>query len=277
MPNQCRPIVLGLSAIQVCILPCPRPPHLRRILQAYQDLCLQHRTFRERSENADAAAEITLQPWHAFRPDGVILFSDILTPLTAMDIPFDVLPGRGPVIDRPVRTYADIEAITSLDAPEKTPFVGEALTMVAETVGSEAAVLGFAGAPYTLASYIVEGRNSKSYSTLKRMVFWEPKLLHTLLDRLVDNVVAYLRYQADNGAQARAPSPPAHPPLRPGTHALQQAHIQSTPHPRHACAIATPLHASPPLPCQHARQHTLSTYPECERNRASPVSLPRGS
>lgn len=130
-----------------------------------------------------------------------------------MGISFDVLPGRGPVIDNPVRTYADVDAITTLDAPGKTPFIGEALASVAHTVGSEAAVLGFAGAPYTLASYIVEGRNSKSYSTLKRMVFWEPKLLHALLDRLVENVVAYVRYQADNGAQVRAP-PPSHIPIQ---------------------------------------------------------------
>lgn len=176
-------------------------------------MCLKHKTFRERSENAEAAAEITLQPWHAFRPDGVILFSDILTPLTAMGIPFDVLPARGPVIDSPVRTYAGVEAIAALDAAGKTPFVGEALATVARTVGNDAAVLGFAGAPYTLASYIVEGRSSKSYSTLKRMVFWEPALLHALLDRLVDNVVGYVRYQADHGAQARPLHPhPACPP-----------------------------------------------------------------
>lgn len=75
-----------------------------RYMKVYQDMCKVHKTFRERSENADLAVEVSLQPWRAFQPDGVILFSDILTPITGMNIPFDILASKGPVIFDPIRT-----------------------------------------------------------------------------------------------------------------------------------------------------------------------------
>jgi uroporphyrinogen decarboxylase len=75
-----------------------------RYMKVYQDLCKKHTTFRERSENVDVAVEVSLQPWRAFQPDGVILFSDILTPIAGMNIPFDITAGKGPVIFDPIRT-----------------------------------------------------------------------------------------------------------------------------------------------------------------------------
>jgi uroporphyrinogen decarboxylase len=84
-----------------------------------------------------------------------------------------------------------------------TPYVGEALRRVSEAVGNEAAVLGFAGAPFTLASYIVEGGSSRNYAILKKMAFSDPTVLHALLDKLTVNITDYCRYQADNGAQVR--------------------------------------------------------------------------
>ena len=83
-----------------------KPTHPRLRAQVYQDLCKTHKTFRERSENVDVAVEVSLQPWRAFQPDGVILFSDILTPITGMNIPFDIVAGKGPVIFDPIRTAA---------------------------------------------------------------------------------------------------------------------------------------------------------------------------
>ena len=80
-------------------------------MKVYRDLCQKHPTFRERSENVDLSVEISLQPWRAFQPDGVILFSDILTPLTGMNIPFDILQGKGPVIHNPIRTLQDVDAV----------------------------------------------------------------------------------------------------------------------------------------------------------------------
>jgi len=172
-----------------------------RYMKVYQDLCKKHTTFRERSENVDLAVEISLQPWHAFKPDGVILFSDILTPLTGMNIPFDITAGKGPVIADPIRTMEQVQQVTKLNAEEACPFVGESLRILRQEVGNEAAVLGFVGAPFTLATYIVEGGSSKNFAAIKRLAFGEPAVLHALLDKLADNVADYVRYQADAGAQ----------------------------------------------------------------------------
>ena len=105
---------------------CTRP----RCVQVYQELCQVHKTFRDRSENVDVSVEVTLQPWHAFKPDGVVLFSDILTPLTGMGIPFDIVTGKGPIIESPIRTLEAVESVKPLDAEGATPYVGGALRQV---------------------------------------------------------------------------------------------------------------------------------------------------
>ncbi|GAX82879.1 hypothetical protein CEUSTIGMA_g10305.t1 [Chlamydomonas eustigma] len=170
-----------------------------RYMKVYQELCQKHPTFRERSERVDLSVEITLQPWRAFKPDGVVLFSDILTPLQGMNIGFD-FNHKGPVITDPIRTLEQVKRVTRLNAAESVPFVGEALRQVAEAVGDSAAVLGFVGAPFTLATYIVEGGTSKNFDNIKRMAFTTPDMLHLLLDKLADNIADYCRYQADHGA-----------------------------------------------------------------------------
>lgn len=96
--------------------PVDRPPvwmmrQAGRYMKVYQELCKKHKTFRERSENVDIAVEVSLQPWRAFRPDGVILFSDILTPIAGMNIPFDIVAGKGPVIFDPIRTMKQVIAL----------------------------------------------------------------------------------------------------------------------------------------------------------------------
>ena len=172
-----------------------------RYMKIYQDLCKKHPTFRERSETVDLAVEISLQPWDAFKPDGVILFSDILTPLSGMNIPFDIVKGTGPIIMNPVRSMEDVKAITPLEPEESMPFVGESLGLLRKAVGNDAAVLGFVGAPFTLASYIVEGGTSSHYKVIKKMAFDEPEIYHALLDSITDSVITYVKYQADSGAQ----------------------------------------------------------------------------
>lgn len=172
-----------------------------RYMKVYQDLCKQHPTFRERSENTDLSVEITLQPWYAFKPDGVVLFSDILTPLPGMNIPFDIVKGKGPIIADPIRTMEQVNAMTPLDGEASVPFVGESLRQVKQAVGNESTVLGFVGAPFTLASYIVEGGSSKKYTHIKQLAFQSPEILHALLGKLADNIADYARYQADNGAE----------------------------------------------------------------------------
>eukprot|EP00898_Chlorokybus_atmophyticus_P006648 jgi/Chlat1/6985/Chrsp56S06682 len=173
-----------------------------RYMKVYQELCEKYPTFRERSETVDLSVEISLQPWRAFKPDGVILFSDILTPLTGMNIPFDILKGSGPVIHQPVRTREDVDRVRTLDPEADLAYVGETLRALRAEVGNDSAVLGFVGAPWTLASYIVEGASSKDYLTIKRLAYENPHVLHALLDKLAESVEIYIRYQADNGAQA---------------------------------------------------------------------------
>ncbi|NEP56358.1 MAG: uroporphyrinogen decarboxylase [Symploca sp. SIO2G7] len=171
-----------------------------RYMKVYRDLRDKYPSFRERSENADIAIEISLQPWEAFRPDGVIMFSDILTPLPAMGIPFDIKESKGPVIDPPIRTQAQIDQLHPIEL-DQLPFIRKILKALREEVGNNATVLGFVGAPWTLAAYIVEGKTSKNYSNIKRMAFSEPAMLHQFLGKIADEIAVYVRYQIESGAQ----------------------------------------------------------------------------
>ena len=172
-----------------------------RYMQVYRDLRDRHPSFRDRSENPDLSYEISMQPFRAFEPDGVILFSDILTPLPGMGINFDIIESKGPIIQDPIRTLNQINDLKSLNPQESLPFVGEVLGRLRESVENKAAVLGFVGAPWTLAAYVVEGKSSKNYSIIKAMAFQEPDLLHKLLDHFAKSIANYLKYQIDSGAQ----------------------------------------------------------------------------
>jgi uroporphyrinogen decarboxylase len=172
-----------------------------RYMKVYRDLRDRHPSFRERSENPDLSYEISMQPFEAFKPDGVILFSDILTPLPGMGIDFDIVESKGPIIQNPIRDINQVNALNHLEPQESMPFVGEVLGRLRSSVGNQAAVLGFVGAPWTLAAYVVEGKSSKNYAVIKAMAFQEPELLHQLLNHFAESIARYLRYQIDSGAQ----------------------------------------------------------------------------
>lgn len=172
-----------------------------RYMKTYRDLCEKYPSFRERSENVALSNEISLQPWKKFQPDGVILFSDILTPLTGMNIPFDIIKGKGPIIHKPIRCAVDVVEVRDLIPEEAVPYVGETLRALKAEVGNAAAILGFVGAPFTLASYIVEGGSSKNYTHIKRLAFGSPEVLHSLLQKIASSITRYIRYQADHEAQ----------------------------------------------------------------------------
>ena len=171
-----------------------------RYMKAYRDLRDKYPSFRDRSEIPEIAIEVSLQPWKAFQPDGVILFSDILTPLPGLGIDFDIIESKGPIIDPPIRSQEQLDKLHPLDL-DKLSFVGEVLQALRKEVGNQAAVLGFVGAPWTLAAYAIEGKSSKNYSIIKGMAFSEPALLHQFLGILADQIAVYVRYQIDNGAQ----------------------------------------------------------------------------
>ena len=172
-----------------------------RYMKEYRDLRDRYPSFRDRSEKPEIAVEISLQPWRAFRPDGVILFSDILTPLPGIGIPFDIIESKGPIIEPAIRSQAQIDQLHPIEPEESMPFIRTILKTLRQEVGNEATVLGFVGAPWTLAAYAVEGKSSKDYSIIKGMAFTEPAMLHQLLSKLADAIAAYACYQIDSGAQ----------------------------------------------------------------------------
>lgn len=172
-----------------------------RYMKEYRDLRQKYPSFRERSENVDLALEISLQPFRAFQPDGVILFSDILTPLPGLGIPFDIIESKGPIIDPPIRSAEQVKNLLPFNPAECVPFVGEILQTLRKEVGNKATVLGFVGAPWTLAAYAIEGKSSKDYTIIKSMAFSESAILHELLGKIADAIAVYVRYQIDAGAQ----------------------------------------------------------------------------
>lgn len=172
-----------------------------RYMKAYRDLREKYPSFRQRSEIPEVAIEVSLQPWKAFQPDGVILFSDIVTPLPGIGIDMDVAEGKGPVIENPIRTQEQVDKLYPLQPDESLPFIKTILQALRSEVGNKSTVLGFVGAPWTLAAYAVEGKGSKTYSIIKNMAFSEPAILHQLLAKLSDSIATYVRYQIDCGAQ----------------------------------------------------------------------------
>ncbi|TKW15468.1 hypothetical protein SEVIR_5G238600v4 [Setaria viridis] len=183
----------------------PRPPawmmrQAGRYMAEYQALAKRHPSFRERSENTDLIVEITLQPWRAFAPDGVILFSDILTPLPAIGVPFDISDSKGPVIQSPVRSEDQVKQLVPIDL-DKLHFVGESLRLLRNEIDGKAALLGFVGAPWTIATYVVEGGMTNTYTNIKSMCHTAPNVLRGLLSHLAQAISDYIIYQVNSGAQ----------------------------------------------------------------------------
>jgi uroporphyrinogen decarboxylase len=158
-------------------------------------------SFLEACRDVERAVEISLQPLRLVGTEAVILFSDIFVPVLGMGVELDFRPG--PVIAKPVRALADVEALAVPDPRTSVPYVFEILRRLRATLADEAVpLLGFAGAPFTLAAYLVEGRGSKDFGALKRMMYREPALLRALLERLTEMTVGYLNAQIEAGAQA---------------------------------------------------------------------------
>jgi uroporphyrinogen decarboxylase len=147
------------------------------------------------------SAEITLQPVRRYGVDAAILFSDIVVPAHAIGFGVDVTPGLGPVVSEPFRSAADLDRLRPYEPDVDAPYVTETVrTVVAELGGTP--LIGFAGAPFTVASYLIEGRPSRTYGFTKAMMHAEPDLWRELLDRLADMAIASLRAQIDAGASA---------------------------------------------------------------------------
>ncbi len=149
---------------------------------------------------ADLVTEITLQPVRRYAVDAAIFFSDIVLPLKAIGVDLDIVAGVGPVVARPVRTLEDVAAIPDL-TPEHVPYVTEAIRQLVAELGPTP-LIGFAGAPFTVASYLVEGGPSKDHAKTKAMMFGAPDVWDALLSKIAAVSTAYLRVQVEAGASA---------------------------------------------------------------------------
>ena len=168
----------------------------------------EYRQMRERYgllemfKTPELAAEVTLQPVRALGVDAAIVFADILLPLEAMGIELEFAPGEGPVIHNPVRTRADAEALRVPDPEAELQFVLETLRMVRAELDAGTALIGFAGAPFTLASYMIEGGSSHSYVATKSLMYSDPGTWEILMSKLAEMLTGYVLAQAAAGAQA---------------------------------------------------------------------------
>jgi uroporphyrinogen decarboxylase len=170
-----------------------------RSLPEYRALRAKN-TMMQACFDAELITEITLQPVRRHGVDAAILFSDIVVPLRASGIELDIVPDVGPVIDHPVRSMADVKAMKPLEPQQVAP-VAEAVSMLVSELG-DVALIGFAGAPFTLASYLVEGGPSRHHERTKAMMLGEPDTWHALMTTLTDVTIAFLQAQVTAGVDA---------------------------------------------------------------------------
>lgn len=170
-----------------------------RYMAEYRAIRAQH-SMLDVINTPELAAEVTLQPIKAFGFDAAIIFADILPPLIGMGLNLEFVKGEGPVIYNPLDSGADIAALQTPPAAETMPATLEAIKLVTAELGEKTPLIGFAGAPFTLASYAIEGGGSKVYAKAKALMYREPKAWHELMDKLVTVQVDYLLEQAKAGA-----------------------------------------------------------------------------
>ena len=167
----------------------------------------EYRKLRERygilelAKDPELCAEVTLMPVRELGVDAAVMFADIMLPLEPMGVALRIEPEVGPIIDSPIRSPADVSALGTFE-PGGVAFTLDAIRLVRQALERRVGVIGFSGAPFTLACYLIEGKPSRDYATAKAFMFREPLAWHDLMDRLTTMVVAYLRAQVDAGADA---------------------------------------------------------------------------
>jgi uroporphyrinogen decarboxylase len=155
--------------------------------------------FLEMCRRPELAAEVTVTAVERLKVDAAIIFADILLPLIPMEVGLHYETGDGPVIDRPIRTAADLEKIPAVDVAALS-FVGESIKLVHSAIGATTPLIGFAGAPFTLASYLIEGGGSRQYQTTKTFMYTQPETWHRLMEMLARVTADYLQMQIAAGA-----------------------------------------------------------------------------
>ena len=187
--------------------PTPRRPiwlmrQAGRYLPEYRATRKRAGNFLAMCTNPEIACEVTLQPIDRYPLDAAILFSDILTIPHAMRLGLEFEAGEGPKFERPVRSAADVDALPIPDPGHELKYVIDAVALIRRELAGRVPLIGFAGSPWTVATYVVEGGGSKVFATIKRMMYEDPLLLHRLLDKLTRATILYLNAQIAAGAQA---------------------------------------------------------------------------
>jgi uroporphyrinogen decarboxylase len=170
-----------------------------RSLPEYRELRKRHSLF-EVCRQPDLCAEVTLQPVRAHGVDAAVLFADIMLPVLGMGIDVELVEGVGPVIGQPIQSLADVERLTVPDPGESVPFVLEAVRLVREELSARDAVIGFAGGPFTVAGYLIEGKPTREFAKTKACMYGQPDVWHGLMDKLADTFAPYLAAQVRAGA-----------------------------------------------------------------------------
>ena len=172
-----------------------------RYLPEYLATRAQAGNFMNLCQTPELACEVTLQPLRRYDLDAAIIFSDILTIPDAMGLGLYFETGEGPKFERPVRSRADIEALPRPDIGTSLRYVTDAVSLTRREIGGKVPLLGFSGSPWTLATYMIEGGSSKTFSRAKKMLYQEPATAHLLLEKLADTIIDYLNAQIEAGAQ----------------------------------------------------------------------------
>ncbi len=173
-----------------------------RYLPEYRATRAQAGSFLKLCMTPELACEVTLQPLARYPLDAAILFSDILTIPHALGLGLQFETGEGPKIERPVRSAADVAKLSVPDPSRELRYVLDAVSLIRKELAGRVPLIGFAGSPWTVGTYVVEGGSSREFSRIKKLMFDEPATLHRLLDVLAQSTIAYLNAQIEAGAQA---------------------------------------------------------------------------
>jgi len=172
-----------------------------RSLPGYREIRKRYGLF-EVCRQPELCAEVTLEPVRVHGVDAAVMFADIMLPILGMGVDVELVENIGPVIDEPVRTKADVDALRVPDPRDSVPFILEAVRLVRDALAPEQALVGFCGGPFTVAGYLVEGRPTREFVQTKRLMYGAPEVWHALMEKLTDTSVAYLRAKVDAGADA---------------------------------------------------------------------------
>lgn len=171
-----------------------------RILPEYRAVREKAGSFIKLATTPELAAEVTIQPVDILGTDAAIIFSDILVVPEAMGLPYEMVETKGPIFPKVIQNKKDIDALRVSNPEKELAYVLKAIDIVKKELNGRVPLLGFAGAPFTIFCYMVEGKGSKTFSVAKKMLYSDPELAHLLLQKITDTTIAYLKAQAKHGA-----------------------------------------------------------------------------